>query len=59
LKQQIKYHRDYLYPSRTKIQEKNSSPWDKYDQINDIDEQIKDNLKKLTEAQLESLTNGN
>jgi hypothetical protein len=38
--------------------DKNASPWDKYDQINDIDEQIKENLKKLTEQQLETLTNG-
>jgi hypothetical protein len=43
---------DYLYPSRSKIIEKYSSPWEKYENINDMDEQIKENIKKLTQNDL-------
>lgn len=46
---------DYLYPSRTRLVENLVSPWDKYEQISDMDEQIKENIKKLSSEQLEKL----
>jgi hypothetical protein len=51
------YLRDYLYPTQLKIVDKNASPWDKYDQFTEINEQIQDNLRKLTKEQLDNLTN--
>ncbi len=51
-------NRDYLYPSRTKIIEKLASPWDKYEQISDMDDQIKENIVKLSTEQSRSLNNG-
>ncbi|CAF0791422.1 unnamed protein product [Brachionus calyciflorus] len=50
---------EYLYPSKPKIVEKNSSPWDKYEQISDMYEIIRDNLKKLSNEQLSTLNSVN
>lgn len=50
--------RDYLYPSRRKAVDKSSSPWEKYEQIGDVDEQIRENLKKLATDQLNQINTG-
>ncbi|CAF0906683.1 unnamed protein product [Brachionus calyciflorus] len=50
--------KEYLYPSKPKKVEKNSSPWDKYEQISDMYEIIRDNLKKLLNEQLSILNSG-
>lgn len=47
---------DYLYPSRSNIVEKTNSPWEKYEQIGDIDEQIRENLKRLANEQLNKMS---
>ena len=38
--------------------DKFASPWDNYEQINDIDDKIKENLTKLANEQLQSLKDG-
>jgi hypothetical protein len=49
---------EYLYPNGAKLVDKNASPWEKYEQINDIDDQIRENLKKISNDQLDQLKNG-
>ena len=43
--------RDFLYPSQSKIIEKYSSPWEKFENIIDMDYQIKENIKNLVKDQ--------
>lgn len=47
-----------MFPSKSKILEKYTSPWDKYEQISDIDDQIRDNLKNFISEHLTNLQNG-
>jgi hypothetical protein len=49
---------DYLYPNRVSLIDQYASPWDKYEQINDMDDQIKENLRKLTNEQIQNLNDG-
>jgi hypothetical protein len=44
-------NRGFLYPSVSKVVEKYSSPWEKYESIGDMDNQIKENMKALMKSQ--------
>lgn len=48
---------DFLYPSESKVVEKYSSPWEKYENISDMDYQIKENIKIIMKTQATALEN--
>jgi hypothetical protein len=49
--------REYLYPTRSKRNDKTVSPWNRCEQISDVNDQIKKNLELLVSNQdLESTT---
>lgn len=41
------FYSEYLYPTRNKKNDKTASPWNRCEQIFDINEQIKTNLNQL------------
>jgi len=47
--------REYLYPAKMKMIDKHASPWDKYEQISDMDQEIKENLKNLCDENLKNI----
>lgn len=46
---------EYIYPTRDKYFDKSYSPWERFEQIGDVDEQVRQNLKALANEQIEAL----
>ena len=50
------FFREYIYPTRDKYFDKSYSPWERFEQISDIDEQVRQNLKALANEQIDVLS---
>ncbi|RNA32317.1 general transcription factor IIH subunit 3 [Brachionus plicatilis] len=47
---------EYLYPAKSKLADNNQTPWERYEQISDIYESVKEGLKNLSQQHLENLS---